>query len=82
MYIHPCTSELFTGKVYWLSSKICLINYPILMTIRTCTHWFMIKTARLQIMNFYEERKLKGQKLNLSKLLSKPEFKQQYIAPI
>jgi len=36
----------------------------------------------IQIMDLFEEGKLKGQKLNLSKLLSKPEFKQQYIAPI
>ena len=33
-------------------------------------------------MDLFEEGKLKGQKLNLSKLLSKPEFKQHYITPI
>ena len=30
----------------------------------------------------FEHAKLKGQKLNLSTLLTKPEFKQQYLAPI
>jgi len=35
----------------------------------------------IQIMDLFEEGKLKGQKLNLSKLLSKPEFKQQYNVP-
>ena len=33
-------------------------------------------------MDLYEQVKLKGQKLNLSSLLSKPVFKQQYLAPI
>ena len=33
-------------------------------------------------MNRFETSKLKGQKLNLSTLLSKPEFKQQYLTPI
>ena len=36
----------------------------------------------IQVIDRYEEGKLKGQKLNLSTLLSKPEFKQQYLAPI
>jgi len=33
-------------------------------------------------MDLFEHAKLKGQKLNLSTLLAKPEFKQQYLAPI
>ena len=33
-------------------------------------------------MNLFEESKLKGQKLKLSNLISKPDFKQQYSAPI
>ena len=36
----------------------------------------------MRIIDLFEEGKLKGQKLNTSKLLSKPEFKQQYAAPI
>ena len=36
----------------------------------------------IKVIDCYEEGKLKGQKLNLSSLLSKPEFKQQYLAPI
>jgi hypothetical protein len=36
----------------------------------------------MKVIDLYEEAKLKGQKLNLSSLLSKPEFKQQYLAPI
>ena len=34
------------------------------------------------VMNLYEKAQLKGQKLNLATLISKPEFKQQYFAPI
>ena len=34
------------------------------------------------VMDMHEQSKLKGQKLRLSTLLSKPEFKQQYFAPI
>jgi hypothetical protein len=33
-------------------------------------------------MDLFESAKLKGQKLNLTSLLSKPEFRQQYLAPI
>lgn len=33
-------------------------------------------------MDLFEQAKLKGQKLKLSTLLTKPEFKQQYLAPI
>ena len=33
-------------------------------------------------MDLFEKAKLKGQKLNLASLLSKPEFRQQYLAPI
>ena len=33
-------------------------------------------------MDLFEQAKLKGQRLNLSTLLTKPEFKQQYFAPI
>ena len=33
-------------------------------------------------MDLFERAKLKGQRLNLTTLLSKPEFKQQYFAPI
>ena len=33
-------------------------------------------------MDLFQEAKLKGQKLKLSNLLSKPDFKQQYLAPI
>jgi len=33
-------------------------------------------------MDLFQETKLKGQKLKLSNLLSKPDFKQQYLAPI
>ena len=33
-------------------------------------------------MSFYEKAQLKGQKLNLASLISKPEYKQQYFAPI
>lgn len=36
----------------------------------------------MKVIDLYEEAKLKDQKLNLSSLLSKPEFKQQYLAPI
>ena len=35
-----------------------------------------------EIMDLFEYARLKGQKLNLSTLLTKPEFKQQYLAPI
>ena len=35
-----------------------------------------------EVMDQFEYAKLKGQKLNLSTLLTKPEFKQQYLAPI
>ena len=35
-----------------------------------------------EVMDLFEKAKLKGQKLNLSTLLTKPEFKQQYLAPI
>lgn len=35
-----------------------------------------------EVMDVFEHAKLKGQKLNLSTLLTKPEFKQQYFAPI
>ena len=33
-------------------------------------------------MDLFEQSKLKGQRLNISTLLAKPEFKQQYFAPI
>ena len=33
-------------------------------------------------MDLFEKAKLKGQKLNITSLLSKPEFRQQYLAPI
>lgn len=33
-------------------------------------------------MDLFQEAKLKGQKLKLSNLLSKPDFKQQYLSPI
>ena len=36
----------------------------------------------VQVMDRFELAKLKGQKLNLATLMSKPEFKQQYLAPI
>lgn len=36
----------------------------------------------VEVMDLFEHAKLKGQKLNLSTLLTKPEFKQQYFAPI
>ena len=36
----------------------------------------------MEVMDLYENAKLKGQKLNLSTLLSKPEFKQNYLTPI
>ncbi len=36
----------------------------------------------MKVIDLYEQAKLKGQKLNLSSLLTKPEFKQQYLAPI
>lgn len=36
----------------------------------------------MKVIDLFEEAKLKGQRLNLSSLLSKPEFKQQYLAPI
>lgn len=36
----------------------------------------------VEVMDLFENAKLKGQKLNLSTLLTKPEFKQQYFAPI
>ena len=36
----------------------------------------------MKVIDLYEEAKLKGQRLNLSSLLSKPEFKQQHLAPI
>ena len=35
-----------------------------------------------ETMDLFEKAKLEGQKLNLSTLLTKPEFKQQYLAPI
>ena len=36
----------------------------------------------VKVMDLFENAKLKGQKLNLSTLTTKPEFKQQYLAPI
>ena len=36
----------------------------------------------MNVIDLFEQAKLKGQKLNLSSLLSKPDFKQQYLAPI
>lgn len=36
----------------------------------------------VRVMNLYENGMLKGQKLNLSSLLAKPEFRQQHLAPI
>ena len=36
----------------------------------------------MKVMDLFEQAKLKGQRLNLSTLLAKPEFKQQYLAPI
>ena len=36
----------------------------------------------VEVMDLFEHVKLKGQKLNLSTLLTKPDFKQQYFAPI
>lgn len=36
----------------------------------------------VQVMDLFEKGKLKNQKLNLIALLYKPEFKQQYLAPI
>ncbi len=36
----------------------------------------------MEVMDLFEQAKLKGQKLNLSTLLTKPEFKQQYLTPI
>ena len=36
----------------------------------------------VQVMDMFEQSKLKGQKLKLSNLLQKPEFKQNYFAPI
>ena len=36
----------------------------------------------VKVMDMHEQSKLKGQKLRLSTLLSKPDFKQQYFAPI
>ena len=35
-----------------------------------------------QVMDLYEQAKLKGQKLRLATLLHKPEFKQNYLSPI
>lgn len=34
------------------------------------------------VIDLYKQAKLKGQKLNLTNLLAKPEFKQQHLAPI
>lgn len=34
----------------------------------------------VEVMNLFEKAKLKGQKLNITSLLSKPEFRQQYLA--
>ena len=36
----------------------------------------------VKVMDLFENAKLKGQKLNLATLTTKPEFKQQYLAPI
>ena len=36
----------------------------------------------IELMDLFEQAMLKGQKLNMASLLSKPEFKQQYLAPI
>ena len=36
----------------------------------------------IDVIDLFESTKLKGQKLNLSNILAKPEFKQQYLAPI
>ncbi len=36
----------------------------------------------VHVMDMFEQSKLKGQKLKLSNLLQKPEFKQNYLAPI
>ena len=36
----------------------------------------------MKVMDLFENAKLKGQKLNLATLTTKPEFKQQYLAPI
>lgn len=36
----------------------------------------------MEVMDLFGESKLKGQKLKLSNLLSKPEFKQNYLAPV
>ena len=36
----------------------------------------------VQVMDLFEQSKLKGQKLKMATLLQKPEFKQNYLAPI
>ncbi len=36
----------------------------------------------VQVMDLFEQSKLKAQKLRMSTLLQKPEFKQNYLAPI
>ena len=36
----------------------------------------------VKVMDLFENAKLKGQKLNLATLTTKPEFKQQYLVPI
>ena len=36
----------------------------------------------VEIMNLFEQGRLKNQKLNMSSLVSKPQFKQQYLSPI
>ena len=36
----------------------------------------------LDVMNAFEKLKLKDQRLKVSSAVSKPEFKQQYLAPI
>ena len=36
----------------------------------------------VQVMDLFEKGALKDQKLNTKSLLAKPEFKQQYLAPL
>lgn len=42
----------------------------------------LVWDVAIKVMDLFENVKLKGQKLNLSTLSTKSEFKQQYLAPI
>ena len=86
-----CKKQLYLRYVHGWYLKVC-VYYSLCMQDVSNTHCDAIFSQAsfpkrvwdlaVEAMDLFQQAKLKGQKLNLSTLLTKPEFKQQYFAPI